>query len=784
MLDAKTPLWSKLYSQKCHDLGIIPTDNLYERFIVAVAPQIQNGVLALADQGLKATSIPIVCELLAYFHGIVHTLDLSMNPILDEGAALLLEAGPSFTDLKTVKLRSIGLSPTGFDYFFTMLRKHRCFIESIDLSSTSSAERRNRPGEIGCHALAGFISTNSTIKSLIFTNTQLRGNSGATLFKAISHPSSLTHLHLQNTDVSNKAVEYIFTREAPNGANMLSELIYVDLSGNTSTLTGDCCQAIEVGIKNLKHLHTLILSKNTTLARSLVLPFSALRHKSADLAAAVEAYNKRMQERTRWRHETFKNLCPGMKNFIETGKVIGERVTISDAPPEAHPNELDPSAGTSTSVKQSDCQTPTAGSIQNNAPIQAADEPSDGEKETAVYFGETCSLRALDVSDIPLSHESIGQLALALQKNETLESINLSYCSIDLNLNEFKTAFEALVVSLMRLPSLKTLLLTGNNIGNQGAIFIGTNLANSESLETLELCHCGILDPGISSIAKAIPSCTALRILNLKGNNGTDVSARIIYASLSAYHKLTTLNLELNRIPYSLYERINILINNNQALRLENTTTELEDELQEQAEQLAKVMKIKSSIQQKHDILAEKCVDLIDEIDKCHTEHTKWTTNIDNLQNTLDEARKDNNIKEGNLNSINQQISQMTSKGEAEIATIELKRKQARDKASVTLNKITELEAAMQAKEVEFQEGVIKPKQEQLVRLRNELDLQITNQVRILGILLATEQTLIAEKKITIEAPQHQVAERIPQSSQRPTAGPGSIQRPMPPKRR
>lgn len=784
MLDTKTPLWSKLYSQKCHDLGIMPTDNLYERFIVAVAPQIQNGILALADQGLKATSIPIVCELLSYFNGIVHTLDLSMNPILDEGAALLLGAGPSFTDLKTIRLRSIGLSPTGFDYFFTTLRKNRCLIECIDLSSTSSAERRNRPGEIGCHALASFISNNSTIKSLIFTNTQLRGNSGATLFKAISHPSSLTHLHLQNTDISNKAVEYIFTRETPNGVNMLSELIYVDLSGNPSTLTGDCCQAIETGIKNLKHLHTLILSKNITLTRSLILPFSALRYKSADLAAASEAYNKRMQERTRWRHEMFKSLCPGLKNFIETGKVISERVIITDTVQEAQANDLDPSAGVSTPLKQVDCQTPTADTSQNNVPAQIIDEPSDGEKETVVYFGETCSLRALDVSDIPLSHEAIAQLALALQKNETLESINLSYCSIDLNQPEFKIAFEALIVSLMRLPSLKTLLLTGNNIGNQGAIFIGTNIANSESIETLELCHCGILDPGISSIAKAIPSCTSLRILNLKGNNGTDVSARIIYASLSTYHKLTTLNLELNRISYSLYERINALVNNNLALRLENVTSELEDALQDQAEQLTKVMNLKNGIQQKHNILAEKCVDLIDEIDKCYAEHTKWTTNIDNLQNTLDEARKDNNIKEGKLNSINQQISQMTSKGEAEIATIELKRKQARDKASATLNKITELEAAMQAKEVEFQEQVIKPKQEQLVRLRNELDLQMANQIRVLGILLATEQTLIAEKKITIEAPQHQAAERAPPSIQRPAVSSGSIQRSIPSKRK
>lgn len=89
MLDTKTPLWGKLYSQKCRDLGIIPTDNLYERFIVAVAPQIQDGILALADQGLKASSIPIVCELLTHFYGVIHTLDLSMNPILDEGAALL-----------------------------------------------------------------------------------------------------------------------------------------------------------------------------------------------------------------------------------------------------------------------------------------------------------------------------------------------------------------------------------------------------------------------------------------------------------------------------------------------------------------------------------------------------------------------------------------------------------------------------------------------------------------------------------------------------------------------
>lgn len=783
MLDTKTPLWGKLYSQKCRDLGIIPTDNLYERFIVAVAPQIQDGILALADQGLKASSIPIVCELLTHFYGVIHTLDLSMNPILDEGAALLLEAGSSFTDLKTVKLRSVGLSPTGFDYFFTMLRKHRCLIENIDLSSTSSAERRNRPGEIGAHALAAFVSANSTIKSLVFTNTQLRGNSGATLFKAISHPSSLTHLHLQNTDISNKAVEYIFTREASTGANMLSELVYVDLSGNSSTLTGDCCQAIEIGIKRLKHLHTLILSKNTTLARSLVLPFSALRHKSADLAAAAEAYNKRMQERTRWRHETFKGLCPGMKNFIETGKVIRERVNITDPTPEIPHNELDPSADTSATVKQGDHLSLATGT-HDSAPAQTTDEPSDGEKDTVLYFGDTCSLRALDVSDIPLSPEAIGQLALALQKNETLESINLSYCAIDLNQTEFTTAFEALIVNVMRLPALKTLSLTGNNIGNQGAIFIGNNIGNSESLEALEVSHCGILDQGISSIAKAIPACAALKILNLKGNSGTDVSARIIYASLSAYHKLTVLNLELNRISYSLYERINTLVHNNQALHVENTTTELEDALQEQTEQLAKVMKIKDGIQQKHDLLAEKCVALIDEIDKCHSEHSNWTTNIDELQSVLDEARKDNNIKEGKLNSVTQQISQITSKGEAEIATIELKRKQARDKASVTFNKITELEAAMQAKEIEFQEEVIKPKQEQLVRLRNELDLQLKNQIRILGILLATEQTLIAEKKITIEAPQHQTTERNSQLVQRPAIGPGPAQRPVPPKRK
>ncbi|TNJ28153.1 hypothetical protein GMRT_15229 [Giardia muris] len=720
--DLRTPLWSQLYEQKCSDLGIIPTENLYDRFITTVTADLQNGVLNLADQALRATSMPIVCGILQHFYGAIHTLDLSMNPIMDEGAALLLEVGEPFFRLRTLRIKSIGLTPIGVNQFFVNLAERRSEIVEIDMSSTSAAECRNRPGDLGAVGLAYYFSVNKAIRVFNLTNTQLRGAVGVSLFKGIQAVCSLTHLHLQNTDVANRVIEYIFTRTVASGEPIFSNLVYLDLTGNAGTLTSDCCQHIETGIRTFKRLDTLLLARNPGLASGLGLALSALGYKSAAAAAEHEAYNKRMDERIQWKDRMFKSICPGMRNLLETGKIVVDRASF---------NEED--------------ERLSLGGQTN------AQEEGETEEEPVFISGDTCSIKTLDISHISLPSKVIAQLAVALKTNETLNSLTMMSCNIDSKKDGYREPVEALLTSILSIPHLQSLALSTNKLGDVGAQCIGAALQGAPKLASLNLAYCDITDAGMRPLLLAISNCTLLHTLNLEGNSATDVSARVMYSTLGSCPQLINLNLELNKITYSLFERIRGVVIENRGAQTAKETEQLEHVLQGESDLLQDVLSLKHEIQQKHDALGQRCADLITDIQKYYNEYNTWSSEIDGLNTELDEAQRENNQEEGKLNEINQQISQLTSKGEAELAVIDMKRRQAKERSVIASNKVSELEQQCEEKLRAFQETVIIPKEQQLQLLKGELDLQLKNQIKLLGILLATEQTLVAEKKITVE---------------------------------
>lgn len=764
VFEYQTPLWRALYNQKCSGIGIYESDALLTRFLCTVTPKISDRILDLSDQGLRPDCMPIVRQLLRHFRGTIDTLSLDMNPLCDEGVLELLSCKDELASLKTLRLSSVGLSPLGFqELFLGLADRPDCTLETIDLSSVSSATKRNRPGDIGARALGVFLSRSQTIRSIDLTSTQLRDTVGVCLLRSVRGPSPLVDLVLRNTGIVDGAIIAMFKPVTPR----FPFLRTLDLSSNNGDLTEHCCQMLAHGIHISKHLKTLSLNGNHTMGPKIGLVFEALHCKSAALAAEAESLSSRQKSRNDWKFHWLEGVHEGVANYVRTGKIILERHEYdapdgegagADAGADAGAGEHADVEGTHTEEDIGSAAGPSTGTARASKDASGAEDAaggdgvrdSDGDGDGEFRPSEdTCSLESLDLSGVPVCADALRTLARSFRVNETVTTLSMSGCGIDLAKPEYQEPFAEFCRTALASRTLMALGLGKNMLRLQGAAQIAANLCHACVLETLNLSYAKLDDGALVLLAKALPSCAALRSLSLRGNNGDEECFRAFYLALQQYPRLTALDLGLNRLSFAFAERLEVLVRGNADSLVQAGTGDLDGRLAAELSRQEALHAVQAEIAATHGLLAQKGAELRAIAEDVTRDHAAWSAKVAGLAAELDGLRAEMLQAEGALAAVNADAAQLRAKSDSAVAVVDLKRRRVREKINAHETRQDDVIEQMERAAREFAEGSLNPLQAEVETLRKGYDFKVKDLKLALGALLGTECLLLQDKRVT-----------------------------------
>eukprot|EP01138_Halocafeteria_seosinensis_P010670 gb/GECG01010895.1/.p1 GENE.gb/GECG01010895.1/~~gb/GECG01010895.1/.p1 ORF type:complete len:568 (+),score=63.78 gb/GECG01010895.1/:1-1704(+) len=158
-----------------------------------------------------------------------------------------------------------------------------------------------------------------------------------------------------------------------------------------------------------------------------------------------------------------------------------------------------------------------------------------------------------EITSLDLSRNSLGfrgGLVLAPRFEDGgldhLEYLDLSYT------NSNSTAAECILRALKKQRNLRTLILSGNNIGKRGAAMLSELIECSNSLEKLDLSYVHSFAAfGMSNLNSALKNSTKLRWLSLEGNDVGNSGVHTLSAAIKQNISLEVLNLDYNGITAS-----------------------------------------------------------------------------------------------------------------------------------------------------------------------------------------------------------------------------------------
>ena len=154
---------AEIYQQKCLDLDLLPNPAAEKRFIEQFLGSIHRKSLRFTGLGLGPRCIRSIVDLCCMNPKIVY-IDLSMNRLGDDGAAIMGQYLLHDTPMIYVDLRSNGIGMKGCIDIFKGLKKN-CHVTNLDLSAVDGIDR-NRIGTQGCKYLAEVIIENQTLSQL------------------------------------------------------------------------------------------------------------------------------------------------------------------------------------------------------------------------------------------------------------------------------------------------------------------------------------------------------------------------------------------------------------------------------------------------------------------------------------------------------------------------------------------------------------------------------------------------------------------------------------------
>ena len=137
------------------------------------------------------------------------------------------------------------------------------------------------------------------------------------------------------------------------------------------------------------------------------------------------------------------------------------------------------------------------------------------------YCEENNLLKICDISDNDISQKSCFKLGSLIEKNSTLEKLNLSNCK----LNGENIIF---IFNSKGSKGLKHIILNNNEIGDLGLVGISGFIKNSPNLEILELINVEGNDMGFTTLINVVKNCEKLKKIFFGKNKLSKISIEMV----------------------------------------------------------------------------------------------------------------------------------------------------------------------------------------------------------------------------------------------------------------
>ena len=577
---------NKLNEKSSQALASVIANNSKIKELYLGTNNLQSGVIKIAKALKKLSSLKV--------------LDLDNNNIPEEAADELSAAIRANNSLKKLWLSgnylgsSIVMIVNDLKQFTTL--------KELDLNGNQNRSEELAP------ALTSIISHNKSMDSLLLSDNNLNDDGVIKIAQSLCKHTKLKAIDLQSNNITEKAAEALASIISSN--TRLEELYLGDNTIQIGVIT------MSTGFKNISSLKVLDLNDNN-------IPEEAADELSATIRAnnsleelwlggnhlgssTVMIVNALMQVTTlkvlnlNDNQNRSEELAPALTSIISHNKSM-ESLLLSD-------NNLNDDGV--IKIAQSLCKHNTLKVINlqsNNITEKAAEalasiiSSNTGLEE--LYLGNNTiqlgiitmstalknisSLKVLDLYSNNIPEEAADELSAAIKANNSLEKLSLggnhlgsstvmvvnalkqftTLKELDLidNQNRSEELAPALTSIISHNKCMESLLLSGNNLNDDGIIKIAQSLCKHNKLKMINLRSNNITEKAAEALASIISSNTGLIKLYL-GNNKIQLGVITISTALTNISSLKVLDLENNNIPKEAADELSAAIRVNNSL--------------------------------------------------------------------------------------------------------------------------------------------------------------------------------------------------------------------------
>ena len=446
----------------------------------------------------------------------VERLLLSDNNLNDDGVIKIAQSLCKHTKLKIINLQSNNIT-----------EKSAEALSSIISSNTGLEELYlgNNTIQLGVITISTALKTISSLKVLDLDNNNIPEEAAYQLSAAIRANNSLEKLWLYGNRLGSSTAMIV------NALKQVTTLKMLNLNDNQNR-SEELAPALTSIISNNKFVERLLLSDNNlnddgvikiaqslckhTKLKTIDLRSNNITEKSSEALASIISSNTGLEE-----------LYLG-NNTIQLG-VIEISTALKDI----------------SSLK-------VLGLDNNNIPEEAADELS-----AAIRANN--SLEKLWLYDNRLG-SSTAMIVNALKQVTTLKVLNLNE-----NQNRSEELAPALTSIISNNKFVEILLLSDNNLNDDGVIKIAQSLCKHTKLKIINLQSNNITEKSAEALSSIISSNTGLEELYL-GNNTIQLGVITISTALKTISSLKVLDLDNNNIPEEAAYQLSAAIRANNSL--------------------------------------------------------------------------------------------------------------------------------------------------------------------------------------------------------------------------
>ena len=165
-----------------------------------------------------------------------------------------------------------------------------------------------------------------------------------------------------------------------------------------------------------------------------------------------------------------------------------------------------------------------------------------GFLKIAIGLQKISSLKVLDLYDNRLPEQIADELALIIRNNTSLEKLWLGD-------NHLGSSTVVVANALKDISTLKLINLNGNqNRSKELAAEIASIVTNNKALESLLLSNNNLNDDGVIKIAQSLCKHSKLKVFNLRNNNITEEAAEALLSVITSNNCLEELYLGNNQL--------------------------------------------------------------------------------------------------------------------------------------------------------------------------------------------------------------------------------------------